>query len=67
MEGIQSKGLDGDIFVTTDWSNLNSEKWYVVTAGIYYSEEDAKDALPDVKNAGYSGAYVKYTGDYIGE
>ena len=63
VEELQSKGLDGDIFVTTDWSNLNSEKWYVVTAGVYYSEEDAKDALPDVKNAGYSGAYVQYTGD----
>ena len=61
---VIDKGFDGRVFVTTDWSNLNSEKYYVVTAGIYSTEEDAKAALAGVQSAGYSDAYVKYSGDY---
>ncbi|MCR5102866.1 MAG: SPOR domain-containing protein [Eubacterium sp.] len=64
---LTSKGLDGKVFVTTDWSNLNSEKFYVVTAGTYTTEEEANNALSNVQNAGYGDAYVKYSGDYIGE
>lgn len=66
-EAINAKGFAGKVFVTTDWSNLNPEKWYIVTAGVYDSEEEAKSALSDVKSAGYPDAYVKYSGDYIGD
>lgn len=62
---LSQKGFHAQIFVTTDWSNLNSEQWYVVTAGTYATKEDANAALPDVQTA-YPGAYVKYSGDYIG-
>ena len=67
VKALSANGLDGYIFVTTDWSNLNPEKWYVVTAGVYDSKEEAKNALSAVKSAGYPDAYVKYTGDYIGD
>ena len=60
---LSSKGYNAQVFVTTDWSNLNSEKYYVVTAGVYYSETDAKKELASVKSLGYSDAYVKYSGN----
>ena len=28
---IRGNGFDAQVFVTTDWSNLNTEKWYVIT------------------------------------
>ncbi len=64
---LTEKGLDGRVYVTTDWSNLNKEKWYVVSAGAYATEADANAMLDTVKAAGYGSAYVKYSGDYIGE
>lgn len=62
---LSQKGFHAQIFVTTDWSNLNNEEWYVVTAGIYTTEEEANIALPGVQSI-YADAYVKYSGDYIG-
>lgn len=38
LEQIQ-KGMDAKVFVTTDWSNLNSTVWYVVTAVMYFSNK----------------------------
>ena len=46
---VQEKGFWGGVYVTTDWSNLNKEKWYVVTAGTYSSREDAQYYLSDVQ------------------
>ena len=60
---VSSKGFNGFVEVTTDWSNLNNEKWYVVTAGKYASEDEANDKLDEVKKY-YSDAYVKYSGEY---
>lgn len=54
-----------EVFVTTDWSNLNSEKWYVVTKGTYSTEAEANAHLGTVQSY-CSGAYVKYSGDYQG-
>ncbi|MCR5590817.1 MAG: SPOR domain-containing protein [Lachnospiraceae bacterium] len=51
---------------TPDFSGLNPEPYYTVTTGLYTSESDAKEALLEVKAAGYSDAYVKYAGSYIG-
>lgn len=61
---VSSNGFNGYTEVTTDWSNLNKEKWYVVTAGKYSSENEAKTQLNEVKKK-YPDAYVKYSGDYI--
>ena len=58
-------GLDARVFVTTDWSNLNSEKYYVVTAGTYSSYSEAEAMLPTVKNV-VKDAYIKYSGDWKG-
>lgn len=57
------KGFNAQVFVTTDWSNLNNEKWYAVSAGVYSSKKDANAALADVQKI-YADAYVKYSGDY---
>ena len=61
---VSSNGLKGFVFTTTDWSNLNSEKWYVVTAGQYGTEKEANNKLDAVQKY-YPDAYVKYSGDHI--
>ena len=61
---VSSKGFNSFVEVTTDWSNLNHEKWYVVTAGKFASENEAKSELENVKKY-YPDAYVKYSGDYV--
>lgn len=62
---LHNNGFDSEVVVTTDWSNLNSERWYVVTAGVYSTKSSAEAALPAVK-ALYPDAYVKYTGEWQG-
>ena len=62
---MEADGLEARIFITTEWSDLNSEKWYVLSAGIYDSQADAEDELPYVQQF-YPKAYIKYSGDYIG-
>ena len=61
---VSSNGFKGFVFTTTDWSNLNSEKWYVVTAGQYETEKEANNKLDEVQKY-YPDAYVKYSGDHI--
>jgi len=53
------------VFLTTDWSNLNTEPWYVLTAGMYASAADAKGMIPKVQ-AYYPDAYIKYSGTRTG-
>lgn len=55
-------GIDAFVVLTTDWSNLNSEPWYVVSLGQYSSQDAANAALPSIQ-AIYPDAYVKYSGD----
>lgn len=62
---IRENGFDAQVFVTTDWSNLNTEKWYVITAGTYGTEEAASAVLPDVQRV-CSNAYIKYSGNWQG-
>lgn len=64
-QSLRKKGIDAEVFLTTDWSNLNSEKWYVVSAGVYEDKSTANAALPKVKKI-YPSAYVKYSGDWMG-
>lgn len=64
-ESLKASGFDARVFVTTDWSNLNTEKFYVVTAGVYAVESDANAALASVQSV-YPDAYVKYSGDFQG-
>lgn len=60
-----NKGIDARVFVTTDWSNLNSQKWYIVSAGVYSSKKEAKAALNEIQKQ-YPDAYVKYSGRWQG-
>lgn len=62
---LRNKGFNADVFVSTDWSNLNPEKWYVVSAGVYSSRADATNVLPSVKEI-CPDAYVKYSGEWQG-
>ena len=64
-DNISVHGFVGKVFVTTEWSNLNTELWYVVSAGVYYSQGQAEAMLPAVQ-AFYPDAYVKYSGSFIG-
>ena len=59
----QSAGLPAMIFETTDWSNLNSEHYYVVSVGVSTDEATAKRLCEQAKEAGFDDAYVKYSGE----
>ena len=61
---LREKGLPADIYITTDWSDLNVEKWYVISAGTYDSKEEAEQVLPRVKDY-FENAYVKYSGKWV--
>lgn len=65
VDSLVQDGFESDVYETTDWSNLNTEHWYVVSVGAYSTEEEAYEILSRVKNAGYANAYVKYTGDKL--
>lgn len=62
---VSQKGFDGQVFVTTNWSNLIDEKWYAVSAGVYSTKEEAEAVLAEVQSI-YSDAYIKYSGDWQG-
>lgn len=64
-ETLKASGFDARVFVTTDWSNLNTEKFYVVTAGVYVTKDEANAALASVQSV-CADAYVKYSGDFQG-
>ena len=63
---MRDEGLPAEIFITTDWSNLNTEKWYVISAGVYETKQEAENMLSRAKDYN-SGAYIKYSGEWIGE
>lgn len=62
---LEQNGFHGQLFVSSEWSNLNPEMWYVVTAGLYSSESNAYTALSSIQRI-YPSAYIKYSGDYLG-
>ena len=64
-ETLKASGFDTRVYVTTDWSNLNTEKFYVVTAGVYSTESEANANLTSVQSV-CQEAYVKYSGNYMG-
>jgi len=65
-DDAQRRGFAAEVFLTTDWSNLNSEPWYVVSLGCTSSEAEADRVLQAAHGSGYGDAYVKWSGDYIG-
>ena len=63
---LNNAGFEAEVFLTTDWSNLNKESYYVVTAGTYGTEGEANANLAAVQSF-CSDAYVKYSGNYQGQ
>ncbi len=61
---LRNAGFPAAVYLTTDWSNLNPEPWYVVSAGEYATEAEAQAALSSVQATGRYDAYVKYTGSH---
>lgn len=57
-----SKGLSAGCVFSSNWSNLNQDAWWCVTAGYCSSESEAKALCKKAKAAGYTDAYVKYSG-----
>lgn len=64
VSNLESAGFSSRVELTTDWENLNSEAWYAVTAGPCALEEAANELLVEVREAGFSDAYVKFSGPY---
>ena len=62
----RSRGFSAEVFLTTDWSNLNTEPWYVVSLGCCASEDEAYGVLESAHSSVYGDAYIKWSGDYIG-
>jgi len=56
-------GYNAQIIYTPEWSNLNKDPYYTVTAGMYTSEYMANIELDAVKSLGFDGAYVKFSGE----
>lgn len=64
-DSLYEKDIFASILVTSDWENLNSEPWYVVYSGQFDTEEVANEEIEIIKDS-FPDAYVKYTGEYIG-
>ena len=60
---VRSLGLDARVEVSSDWTGLNQETYYVVSAGSYDTREAAEAVLPQMQQH-YPDAYVKHTGDH---
>lgn len=60
----KSKGFPAEIFITTDWENLNPEPFYVVTAGVYETQTEAERYLTMAQDHIIPDAYVKYSGKH---
>lgn len=64
---LEDAGFDDDIMLyTPDFSGLNPEPFYVVSAGLFESEDKAQSRLREVQATGFKDAYVKLAGKYIG-
>ena len=59
-------GFAGQVYISSEWSNLEQEKWYCVSADACKTQGEAEKILQAVQKAGYDDAYVKYSGEYIG-
>ncbi|MBO4365299.1 MAG: SPOR domain-containing protein [Eggerthellaceae bacterium] len=63
-DSVRAQGFEADVVLTTDWSNLNAEPWYVITVGRHSTEEQANALVGTVQSSGWPDAYVKYSGDH---
>ncbi|MCL2870789.1 MAG: SPOR domain-containing protein [Coriobacteriia bacterium] len=59
---FESEGLGAGLVTTSSWSNLNPDVWHAVCVGPFLSQAEAEEVLGTVRAAGYSDAYVKFSG-----
>lgn len=65
----RGRGFDAEVFLTTDWENLNPEPWFVVSLGCAQTEAAAVGILENalyLPAGGYDDAYIKFSGAYVG-
>lgn len=62
---LTDRELPATYVYSCDWENLNKDPYYCVSVGRSESESEAESYLDAAKEAGYSSAYVKYTGEHI--
>ncbi|MCR5302572.1 MAG: SPOR domain-containing protein [Lachnospiraceae bacterium] len=68
VEKLEAAGFVREpVVYTPDFSQLNPEPYYVATAGMFTSKEEAEKMLAKVKDAGFKDAYMKYAGSYTGD
>lgn len=60
---LSDNGWNALVVITTDWSNLNNEKWFVVSAGVYETYDAANKELDGIKSI-CPTAYIKYSGEH---
>lgn len=65
VDDLRHEGYDPFCIYTPDWENMSSEPYFCLCAGKFGSQEDAEKLLDEVKAAGHSDAYIKYTGERI--
>ncbi len=66
VEKLSDKGYDASSVYAPDWEKLSKEPYYCVTAGKCETKQEADKLLKKVKADGYKDAYVKYSGERIG-
>jgi hypothetical protein len=60
-------GFNAKVYICSEWSNLNQEMWYCVSADSCQTRAEAEIVQQAALDAGYSEAYIKYSGNYIGK
>ena len=65
LSALKEAGFNNcSVVYTPDFEELNPEPYYVVTAGLFTTEEEANEALDKAKASGFTDAYVKYAGSH---
>ena len=63
---LTKHGFNARVYISDEWSNLNQERWYSVSAGTCSTKAEAEVVLQRAQEAGFSKVYIKYSGEYIG-
>ncbi len=67
LDKLSEAGIDAQVLYTPDFAGLNPEPYYVVATRLYENEANVKELLDQIKAVGFSDAYIKETGAYIGK
>ncbi len=59
----RQQGFAAEVFYAPEWTGLGDENVYLVCLGCALSDEEAESVLSNAHFAGYSDAYVEWSGD----